>query len=177
MKRYRRNYQMGATYFFTICLEDRNSDLLITHIQELRTAFRKTYLKMPFITDAMVIMPDHIHALWTMPPDDSDFSTRIRLFKSHFSRNISPILKHTLNNNRLKHKEVGIWQQRFWEHTIYDDADYQRHMDYIHFNPIKHGLVKNLNDWEYSTFHREVANGHYPKNWTLSIENTLNFGE
>ena len=177
MPNYIRNYQAGATYFFTINLNDRNSQLLITYIRELRLAYRKVQQKMPFITDAMIILPDHIHALWTLPDNDRDYSTRIRLFKSHFSRQLPGHLKQTENMSRQKHKETAIWQRRYWEHTIKDELDYNRHMDYIHYNAVKHGYVSSPIEWEYSTFKREVENGHYDANRASINDENMEFGE
>ena len=137
MPNYIRNQKSGAAYFFTINLYDRQSDLLITHINELRQAYQKVQQTMSFTTDAIVILPNHIHALWTLPDNDTDYPTRIRLFKSHFTRQLSAHLKHTNNRSRNRQKESGIWQRRYWEHTIQDDMDFNRHMDYIYYNPVK----------------------------------------
>ena len=177
MPNYIRNQKSGAAYFFTINLYDRQSDLLITHINELRQAYQKVQQTMPFTTDAIVILPDHIHALWTLPDNDTDYPTRIRLFKSHFTRQLPAHLKHTNNRSRKRQKESGIWQRRYWEHTIQDDMDFNRHMDYIHYNPVKHAHAASPADWEYSTFRREVKSGHYDLDWAGSDGAELDFGE
>lgn len=180
MSNYRRNTQMGATYFFTVCLNDRNSQLLIDYIGELRHAYRKTQQKMPFYADAMVILPDHFHALWTLPSNDSDYANRIRLFKSYFTRQLPPELKHTTNQNRLNHRQTGIWQLRYWEHTIQNDIDYQRHMNYILYNPVKHGYTKAVKDWQFSSFRQSVMAGLYDKAWGSLEHATMDsqlFGE
>ncbi len=179
MSNYRRNKQSGATYFFTLCLQDRKSHLLIDYINALRIAYRKIQDKKPFTTEAMVILPDHIHALWTMPIDDDDYANRIRLFKSYFTRQLPQELKQTDNKNRQKHNQTSIWQLRYWEHTIRDEDDFNNHIDYIHYNPVKHRYVKNVKDWEYSTFHQCVKKGLYDDNWGSDVDANyiLNLGE
>ncbi len=178
MSYYRRNQQAGATYFFTLCLRDRKSRILVDYIDVLRLAYRKTQRKKPFITEAIVILPDHIHALWTMPTEDDDYPSRVRLFKSHFTRQLPVVMKQTDNKNRQTHKQTGIWQLRYWEHTIRDEYDFINHANYIHYNPIKHGYVKNVADWKYSTFHRYVKKGLYEKDWGSGIEEIVGeFGE
>jgi len=163
MPEYRRNRVPGATYFFTVNLLDRRSDLLVTHIDVLREAVRKVRGRSPFHIDAWVVLPDHMHSLWTLPEDDSDFPRRWWAIKVAFSKSISGI-EHRATA-KLRSGERGIWQRRYWEHTIRDDRDYAAHMDYIHFNPVKHGLVVNAGDWPYSSFRRCVAAGLYPKDW------------
>ncbi len=178
MSNYRRNKQSGATYFFTLCLQDRKSRILVDYIDALRLAYRKTHHKKPFITEAMVILPDHIHILWTMPMNDDDYANRIRLFKSHFTRQLPATIKQTDNKNRQAHKQTGIWQLRYWEHTIRDERDFTNHINYIHYNPVKHGYVKDVVDWKYSTFHRYVKSGLYEQDWGSNIgEITGDFGE
>jgi putative transposase len=163
MPNYRRNRILGGTYFFTVNLLERKSTLLIEHIAELREAVRVVREKQPFHIDAWVVLPDHMHAIWTLPPGDDQYSNRWRAIKKAFSKAIpkteyrSPI--------RIKRHERGIWQRRFWEHTIIDDADYATHMDYIHYNPVKHGWAVTVKEWPYSSFHRLVKMGIYPSNW------------
>lgn len=177
MKNYRRNRQAGATYFFTLCLDDRRSSLLIDYIDELRKAYQKTQSKLPFTTEAMVILPDHIHALWTMPNHDDDYPTRIRLFKSHFSRQLPQSVKRTSSVSRMNRQETGVWQRRFWEHTIRDELDFNNHMDYIHYNPVKHKLVSQAADWAYSSFLREVKKGRYAEDWATEAFDNSDIGE
>lgn len=178
MSNYRRNKQAGATYFFTLCLHDRRSTLLTDYIDVLRLAYRKTQNKKPFITEAMVVLPEHVHALWTLPENDADYANRIRLFKSHFTRQLPNELKQTTNANRQKHKQTGVWQLRYWEHTIRDEQDFINHVNYIHYNPVKHGYVKHVKDWEYSTFHKHVKNGVYDEDWGSDYQIVdVNFGE
>lgn len=161
--KYRRHYQKGASYFFTINLADRSSYLLTKEIETLRYAFKTVKQKHPFHIDAIVILPDHLHMLCTMPDNDADFSKRIKLIKYYFSYHISKT--ELISNSRRKKSERGIWQRRFWEHYIRDEADYYAHIDYIHINPVKHNHVKQVKDWQYSSFHRFVADGLLPIDW------------
>ncbi|OWW18994.1 REP-associated tyrosine transposase [Noviherbaspirillum denitrificans] len=163
MPTYRRNIIPGATYFFTVTLLDRSSALLTTHVETLRAAFRYTQQRHPFEVDAIVVLPEHLHAIWTLPPGDADYATRWRLIKGHFSRNIPA--GETRSPSRSGKGERGLWQRRYWEHTIRDDEDFERHVDYIHFNPVKHGLVRMARDWGYSSFHRYVKKGLLPVDW------------
>jgi len=163
MPDYRRNRVPGGTYFFTVNLRDRRSDLLVTEIERLRDAVRWTRLRRPFHIDAWVVLPEHMHCLWTLPPDDSDYSGRWRMIKRQFSRALPAT--ETLSSVQRRRDERGIWQWRFWEHTIRSDDDYAAHMDYVHFNPVKHGLVTDAWAWPLSSFHRCVAAGVYPAEW------------
>jgi putative transposase len=126
----------------------------------LRAAFRYTRYRHPFTVDAIVILPDHLHALWTLPAGDSDFSTRWRLIKATFSRGLH--LGEPVSASGSRKRERGIWQRRFWEHTVRDNGDFARHADYIHFNPVKHSYVERAQDWPFSSFHRMVRLGRYP---------------
>lgn len=159
---YRRIYKPNASYFFTINLADRSSDLLVRRIDELRTAFKVVKNRYPFEIDAIVILPDHLHMLCTFG-DDTDYSKRIRLIKSQFSTQIPKTER--ISKSRQSKGERGIWQRRFWEHCIRDEMDFNQHIDYIHINPLKHGLVKQVSDWQYSSFHRYVKMGILPMNW------------
>jgi putative transposase len=163
MTDYRRNRVPGGTYFFTVNLYDRRSRLLVQNIDVLRASVAQTKARYPFHIDAWAVLPNHLHCLWTLPHGDEDFSLRWREIKSAFSRKIPP--SEYRSESRRGRAERGIWQRRFWEHTIRDDRDYATHMDYIHFNPVKHGLVQNVVDWPYSSFHKAVANGLYPAAW------------
>lgn len=172
MTEYRRLYVPGASWFFTVNLAERkNNRLLIDKIDLLRSAFEYTKKRRPFRIDAVVILPDHLHCVWTLPPDDADFSIRWNLLKGHFSRSIEK--GERISKSREKRRERGIWQRRFWEHLIRSDADYAAHIDYCHINPVKHGLVKQVSEWQYSSFHRYVALGIYPLNWATSSTMTL----
>jgi putative transposase len=163
MTNYRRNFVPGASYFFTVNLEDRRAALLIDHVDVLRSAFREVRARHPFSVDAIVILPDHLHAIWTLPEHDADFARRWRLIKSAFSRGIPD--GERVSASRSARGERGIWQRRYWEHTLRDETDVERHVDYIHFNPVKHGHVTRVRDWPYSSFHRMVKNGIYPEDW------------
>jgi putative transposase len=163
MPDYRRNRVPGAAYFFTVNLLDRRSDLLVTHIDALREAVRKVRRRSPFHIDAWVVLPDHMHCLWTLPEGDSDFPRRWWAIKVAFSKSL-PEAEHR-SPVMLRRGERGIWQRRYWEHTIRNDRDYAAHMDYIHFNPVKHGLVESVGDWPLSSFRRCVAAGLYPAGW------------
>ena len=163
MTNYRRNRIAGATYFFTVNLAERSQSLLLDHIALLRGAFRYVRIQHPFTIDAIVVLPDHLHAIWTLAPDDSDFALRWRLIKTIFSRGL-PRNERRSTSRQAKH-ERGIWQRRYWEHLIRNEADFSRHVDYIHMNPVKHGLVKRVADWPHSSFHRYVKAGVLPVDW------------
>lgn len=163
MSEYRRFYQPGAYYFFTQVTYQRK---LIFNDQEniknIKISINKIKNKFPFSLNALVIMPDHLHCIWKLPENDHDFSTRWRLIKRHFSTTINSLV-----NNR---NEKEIWQRRFWEHAIRDGRDFQQHMDYIHYNPVKHGLVKSPKDWVHSSFHYWVKKGIYELKWGADEE-------
>ena len=125
-------------FFFTVALADRSSALLVDQADRLRQSYRNVFERQPFETVAICILPDHLHAVWTLPEGDIDFSSRWNLIKGGFSRGLEV---RPPSMSKLKKREKGIWQRRFWEHAIRDDADLERHVDYIHFNPVKHGLV------------------------------------
>ncbi len=163
MTNYRRNRVPGGTYFFTVNLLDRNSDLLSRHMQSLRDAVRHARTRAAFHIDAWVVLPEHMHCIWTLPQGDADFSSRWQTIKAGFSKSL-PHGEHR-SASQVGKGERGIWQRRFWEHTIRDDRDYAAHVDYVHFNPAKHGLVSDLRDWPYSSFHQHVARGIYPVAW------------
>jgi len=149
-------------FFFTVVLGDRSGKLLIEEIDRLRKAYRIVQESRPFETIAICILPDHIHAVWTLPEFDSDFATRWSLIKSGFSRGIDA---KPGSQSQVSKREKGIWQRRYWEHAIRDDADLERHIDYIHFNPVKHGHVRRVADWPYSSFHRFVERGLLAADW------------
>jgi putative transposase len=175
MPDYRRNRVPGGTYFFTVNLRDRNSDLLVTQIEALRNAVRHVSAKSPFHIDAWVVLPEHMHCLWTLPENDTDYSGRWRAIKTVFSKSLPAVEQRS--PVMLDRSERGIWQNRFWEHTIRDDRDYAAHMDYTHFNPVKHGLVQNAADWPYSSFRKCVARGLYPGNWIGAAHDLAESGE
>jgi len=151
MSKYRRIYVEGGTYFFTVNLADRKSHLLIDHFGLLRTVFCEVRTRHPFTLDAYVVLPDHLHCIWTLPEGDKDFSRRWRLIKSNFSRKLP---KSVDPSTGRRPGERGIWQRRFWEHVVRNDADYRMHANYIHHNPLKHGWVTDLDEWPYSSWHQ-----------------------
>ena len=168
MSRYRRANIKGATYFFTVVTERRQSILMNEDVREaLRAAIVKVRTSHPFEIEAWVLLPDHLHCIWTLPEGDADFSTRWRLIKREVTVAIgAKYFREEFQTERRAQKQQGtIWQQRFWEHLIRDDDDFAVHMDYLHFNPVKHGLVKTVNEWPWSSFHRLVNDGVYLSNW------------
>jgi putative transposase len=175
MVRYRRNFLPGGTYFFTVTLSDRRSTALVDHVSELREAFRVARRERPFAIDAIVILPDHLHAIFTLPPDDADFSGRWRRIKGHFS---SASIDAGIELKRNANGSLALWQKRFWEHTIRNENDFERHVDYIHFNPVKHGLVSRVCDWPHSSFHRYVREKVLAQDWAGNArEGGADFGE
>lgn len=158
MSEYRRLYQPGGSYFFTIVTYQRMKILSLPNsVSRLQSAFDKVMKKHPFTMEAIVILPDHVHCIWRMPPWDSNYSVRWRLIKSHFSGG----LNHSVN----KRGEKEIWQRRFWEHLLRDDEDWRKHMEYIHYNPVKHGYVEHPGDWPYSSFRQAMTDGLYASDW------------
>jgi putative transposase len=172
---YRRANTEGGTYFFTVNLADRNETLLVDHIDDLRLAFKKVKTSHPFIIDAIVVLPEHLHTIWTLPKSDADFSTRWRLIKSWFSKSLPK--KESITLSRKYKSERSIWQRRFWEHEIRDEVDFGRHVDYIYYNPVKHGYVKNVIDWRYSSFQRDLEKNIYPKDWGADVVIDIDVGE
>lgn len=160
---YRRSVVAGATWFFTVNLADRQQDHLTRHIDTLRQVIRQTRSRHPFDIVAMVVLPDHLHAIWTLPEGDADYPLRWSLIKSTFSRSLPKT--EFIRDSRVSKRERGIWQRRYWEHQIRDEADLQAHVDYIHFNPVKHGYVNTVIEWPYSSFHRYVRVGLLPVDW------------
>jgi putative transposase len=151
MPDYRRLYVPGGTYFFTVNLADRRSRLLTDEIAKLRTAYRTVAATWPFDTIAICVLPDHLHCIWTLPEGDADFSTRWRLIKLNFSKSVA---KSADPAQGRRPGERGIWQRRFWEHLVRDEQDMEACINYIHWNPVKHGLVTEIPDWPHSSWHR-----------------------
>lgn len=156
MVNYRRARIAGATYFFTVTLRDRRQTLLTAHVDLLRSMFRAVRRQRPFVIDAAVVLPDHLHTLWTLPEGDADFSGRWRSIKAGFSRQL---VRCGVPLARDKRGEYDLWQRRFWEHLIRDDEDFARHVDYVHFNPVKHGLVEDPFHWRWSSIHAHARQG------------------
>jgi len=163
MVMYRRSRVTGGTYFFTVTLADRKTRVLVDQVDVLREVFRAVRRARPFEVVAMVVMPEHLHALWTLPADDADYSGRWQAIKAGFTQQLRKRGVVYLQPNDKG--EVALWQRRFWEHTVRDDADQAHHLDYIHFNPVKHGPVERDQDWPWSSFHRYVRHGLLPEDW------------
>jgi putative transposase len=180
MSRYRRSLAAGATYFFTVVAYHRQAILcydLLRHA--LRDAIESVRLARPFVIDAWVLLPDHLHCIWTLPEGDADFSTRWAMIKRKVSLACAATYKqeNLLTASKQKHRESTIWQRRFWEHQIRDDDDddFSRHLDYLHYNPVNHGLVTQVNEWPYSSFHRYVERGVFDANWGNTHEQNFFF--
>lgn len=168
MPNYRRARAPGGTFFFTVAIADRRLDLLTRHIDYLRDAVFRTRAERPFEIDAMVVLPDHLHAVWTLPDGDTDFSTRWGAIKGRFSMSLRraglapPLAERSVSggvNPALRKGQAGIWQERFWEHCIRDVDDYRSHVRYCWINPVKHGLVERPLDWPHSSIHRDIRRG------------------
>lgn len=175
MTQYRRIHSPGATWFFTANLADRRSTLLVERIDTLRAAVRYVQTRHPFHIQAMVALPDHLHAVWTLPQGDSDYPLRWRLLKTWFSRQVSH--GEHRSASRIDKHERGLWQRRYWERLIRDEADLRSHIDYVHFNPVKHGHALRAADWPYSTLHRYVTSGVLPPDWGVGMGAHADFGE
>ena len=159
MVSYRRNRIAGGTYFFTVNLHDRRQKVLVEHIDAFRDVIRGVRREIPFLINAMVILPDHGHAAWTLPEGDAAYARRLRLIKSRFTRKLLAAGAVLAKDRR---GDYGLWQKRYWEHTVRDDRDFEAHVNYLHINPVKHGHVKRAVDWPYSTLHRYIRDGSLP---------------
>ena len=168
MPNYRRNYVPGGTYFFTLVTHERRP-ILTTDLGRvgLRRAIRAVRRRWPFAVLGIVLMPDHLHTVWTLPPGDARYSNRLRRIKRLFTNAFlaGGGTEGERSASRRRRSERGVWQRRFWEHTVRDGDDLIRCMDYLHFNPVKHGLAANVRDWSWSSFHRYVESGDYPPDW------------
>lgn len=182
MSNYRRSKTKGGTYFFTVVTYRRQTFLCNENVRDaLRNAIQNTRTTHPFIIDGWVLLPDHLHCIWTLPPNDAAFGIRWAMIKRFVTKQCGPDLQREdwMNKSKRRRKKSTIWQRRFWEHQIRDERDYEIHMDYLHYNPVKHGYVKNIVDWPHSTFHRYVREGIYNKNWAGDGAMTIDeeFGE
>ena len=168
MSRFRRCYLAGGSFFLTVVTERRRA-ILCTDLGRagLRAAFLDCQRQWPFRLDAMVLLPDHFHAIVVLPPDDTDYSKRVGLIKKRFTQTwlAAGGAEQPRSLSRQRHRRRGVWQRRFWEHTLRDERDYINHLNYIHFNPVKHGHVACPCDWPYSSFHRWVKRGLYEPHW------------
>jgi len=168
MSRYRREWLEGGVFFFTVVTHERRPTLATElGLRCLRYAWRETVSTMPFDTDAVCILPDHLHTVWSLPEGDRDYSARWRKLKGLFTREyrIHGGMEGKRNASRLRSREAAVWQRRYWEHRIRDADDFRRHVNYIHFNPVKHRLVSRVADWEWSSFHDHVKNGWLDPDW------------
>jgi len=168
---YRRSQAKGATFFFTVVTYKRKRILCHeANVVLIKETFQQVIKQHTLRIRAFVLLPDHIHCIWTLPENDNDFSMRWRLIKSHFSRQCKNEYKNLQSASRRSKGEQGIWQRRFWEHQIRNEMDFTKHVEYIHFNPVKHGLVKSPVEWPYSSFHRYVKQGAYESDWGAGTE-------
>ena len=174
--RYRRADAAGGTYFFTVNLAERRSDLLLRQVDDLRAVTTSVKQAHPFAILAMVVLPEHLHAIWRLPPGDADYPLRWSLIKAGFSRRQAK--DERIRASRQAKRERGIWQRRYWEHQIRDETDLARHVDYIHFNPVKHGWVKRPVDWPHSTLHGYIERGMATPDWGGQMGDDANvYGE
>jgi putative transposase len=161
--RYRRDPTPGATYFFTLVIQGRRPLFAdADNVARLRAAFARVKAARPFVIEAIVVLPDYLHCLWTLPAGDADFASRWNQIKGGFTRALPADRKPRRPDER---RERAVWQRRYWEHRIRDETDFARHCDYIHWNPVKHGLVGRPGDWPHSSFARFVTAGIYPADW------------
>jgi putative transposase len=168
MTDYRRRRVEGGTYFFTLVTFERNTFLTTPEARDiLHEAWMFVMNRQPFTTEAICLLPDHIHCIWTLPEGDSDYSTRWKEIKRRFSHHYRDACAEldVPGESRQKKMEQAFWQRRFWEHTIHGQEDYDRHVDYIHYNPVKHGLTASAGEWEWSSFRRFVQQGYYGMDW------------
>jgi putative transposase len=176
--RYRRSYIPGGSYFFTQVTHARRPLFDEPHhVDTLREAFRAIRTARPFSVDAVVVLPDHLHCIGTLPPGDSDYSIRWRLIKTWFTKRASGSVRCQTDAAQARRGEQAIWQRRFWEHCLRDQADFDRHVDYIHFNPVRHGYVRQARDWRYSSFHRYVREGLLLDDWACGPEELSGVGD
>ncbi|WP_028314167.1 REP-associated tyrosine transposase [Desulfatibacillum aliphaticivorans] len=176
--RYKRAKIRGGTYFFTVVTRLRKPFLCVPENRDLlRESFKQVMTFRPFRIEAFVLLPDHLHCIWTLPDGDRDFSTRWRLIKTHFTKNCDQQLRTQPDKSRERGKEQSVWQHRYWEHLIRDQNDFNRHVEYIHYNPVKHGYVGSPFDWEYSSFKKFVILGIYAETWGAKMEDRDDWGD
>jgi putative transposase len=172
MSDYRRWFVPGGTYFFTLVTERRASVFSSAAGRRLLgDAMRQCFVRYPVRVIATVLLPDHLHTLWTLPAGDQRYSFRWQWIKREFTRGWLALggREQARTSARVTERRRGVWQRRFWEHTIRDETDMEAHFDYIHYNPVKHGLVPRPRDWPWSTFHRWVRAGHYSIDWAAGL--------
>jgi putative transposase len=178
---YRRALIQGATYFFTVNTYQRQAVLTRPlFYQALKQSIATVKQAHPFTIEAFVLLPDHLHCLWKLPPQDTDYAKRWNIIKRLVSQKTRHLLTPPVNSSRLKRRELALWQRRFWEHQIRDERDFEKHVEYIHWNPVKHRYVETVADWPYSSFHHFVRRGIYPKDWAgtaIHEEKEAHYGE
>ena len=184
MPEYRRSLLPGGTYFFTLVTNQRRPIFQEENARHLlREALTQGARKVgPFHIDALCLLPDHLHCIWTLPDHDSDYSTRWKVIKAWFSHQYLQKVgtDGLITASKIKKGELGVWQRRFWEHWIRNLDDLDRHRDYIHYNPVKHGLVRSVKEWPWSTFHRYVQEEFYDLDWgcdEIKIDGILDVGQ
>ena len=180
MSRYRRSLAGGATFFFTVNTYRRRNILTHPDVRlALRNGIEHVRERMPFTIDAWVLLPNHLHAIWTLPPNDAAYEKRWGIIKAYVSGQCATLVNDgaARSTSRIKRRENDFWQRRFWEHQIRDEHDYERHVDYIHYNPVKHGLVKQAAQWPYSTFHQFAGRGVYAETWGVDPGSVSGAGE
>ena len=158
----------GGTFFFTLVTNNRNPILCNSNSRTiLRQAFNTARTYWPFKIQAIVLLPDHLHAIWTLPENDGDFSRRWAFIKKYFTKQwlATNGPEQVVSNSNRKNRRRGVSQRRFWEHVIRYEKDYERHCDYVHYNPVKHGFVSCPHLWRYTSFHRFVSENYYPRDW------------
>ena len=168
MPDYRRYFNPGAAIFFTVITHDRRLILCTEKGRDfLRQAIQNVKKDRPFESIAFALMPEHFHCLWKLPDEDGNFSVRMACIKKMFTRLWLENGEDQcdISKARKKHREKGVWQKRFWEHTIRNEDDFINHVNYIHYNPVKHNLAKCPHAWPYSTFHQWMKDGYYKKEW------------
>ncbi len=180
MPDYRRAFVPGGTFFFTLVTDQRRPLFQQESARSLLgQVIRECQQRWPFTVNAIVLLPEHLHSIWSLPSGDSDFSKRWGWIKKEFTKRWldAGAAESKISTSRKLERRRGVWQPRFWEHTIEDVEDFERHFDYIHYNPVKHGHVRCPHDWPYSSFHRWVAAGVYPSHWACwsDVEPVLTF--
>jgi len=174
MPEYRRRFVSGGTFFLTIVTHERRPILRSKDaVARLRCAVAEVMRMRPFFVVGAVALPDHIHFMWELPPNDTDYSTRVGIIKTRFTRSLPEAMRSARENSvsRRKHRESAVWQRRFWEHTVCDEEDFANHMDYIHYNPVKHGHASCPHSWPYSSFRRWARQGYYNSHWLCACDN------
>lgn len=174
MSDYRRAFLKGGIFFFTVVTYERRPVFREQRsVDLLRQSFQITMATRPFRVDAIVVLPDHLHTVWTLPDEEFDFSTRWKLIKGTFTRYYSGVGEDEVSESMRTKGERGIWQRRFWEHAIRDQGDFNQHCDYIHYNPVKHGLVSSPMEWKHSSFRDFVEKGFYSPSWGSTADTGL----